>query len=83
MIDHRDGIMANNAFSNLRWATSSENRMNSKHRSDCSSKYTGVYFYKSRGKWCSYSMLNERCKFLGYYDDEKEAAERYNEEAIK
>ena len=43
-VDHIDGSRTNNNWENLRYATSSENGMNAKHRTDGSSVYKGVNY---------------------------------------
>ena len=44
-----------------------------KTRSEYSSKYRGVSWYKPRGKWVSHIMINYKTNFLGYYNNEEEA----------
>ena len=83
IVDHIDGNKLNNCVSNLRWASNSENGMNRKPQRNKFSKYKGVYFNKHHNKWCARIMSNDKRKHLGYYDDEKEAAAKYNEAAIE
>jgi hypothetical protein len=47
------------------------------------SKYKGVTWFKKNKKWGAQIRMDGKNKFLGLYDCEKEAALRYNEEAIK
>jgi len=42
-----------------------------------SSKYTGVTFNKSNGKWKSQIVINKRNKCLGYFNTEIEASYEY------
>jgi len=42
-----------------------------------SSKYTGVYFHKARGKWMAKIQLNGKYIYLGSYINEEDAAEAY------
>lgn len=50
-IDHQDGDTANNRWTNLRYATSSQNKMNRGARSDNTSGFKGVSFDRRRGTW--------------------------------
>ncbi len=50
-VDHIDKVRTNNNINNLRWATYSENRMNSNISSDNKSGYSGVYYRKDNNKW--------------------------------
>ena len=50
-VDHIDTNRLNNKLDNLRWATNSENMMNSKIRTNNTSGSKGVYFDKSSKKW--------------------------------
>ena len=83
MVDHYDGNKINNCVSNLRWATRSENGMNQKPRLNTSSKYKGVSFDKHVNKWRSRIRLDKKLIHIGFFSNENEAAQRYNEEAIK
>ena len=83
LVDHSDRIKTNNYISNLRWATNSENAMNRKPHRNTSSKHKGVFFDKRDNKWRAQIMIDNKRTYLGYFSNEKEAAQRYNEEAIK
>ena len=82
-VDHVDGVKTNNVVSNLWWATTSENAMNQKPHLNQTSKYKGVHFYNRDKKWIARIMINKKHLYLGGFDHETEAAQRYNEEAIK
>jgi hypothetical protein len=45
------------------------------------SKFVGVTWNKSHKKWEAYIQINGKLKRLGYFDDEKEAACKYDEQA--
>ena len=47
------------------------------------SKYIGVSWSKVMNKWQCHIMVNYKSIFLGLYDDEKEAAAKYNEACVK
>ena len=73
-IDHIDGNGLNNAWSNLREATTSQNAMNQKVRSDSTSGIKGVSYDKRRDMWYVYIDVNKKRKHLGRYETMQEAA---------
>ena len=82
-VDHIDGSRTNNHRENLRYATTSENGMNAKNRTDGSSVYKGVSYHGHTKKWMSQIGLNRKNIYLGIYSSEREAAEVYNAAAIE
>lgn len=72
-IDHIDGNGLNNAVSNLREATPSQNMMNQRTRCDSSSGVKGVSFDKCRNKWYAYINANGKRTMLGRFDNKSEA----------
>jgi hypothetical protein len=77
LVDHIDGDTTNNNVNNLRWVTRSQNNLNvNKYRGNFTSQYKGVY--KKGRKW----VCQFRRKNYGYFNTEREAAERYNHIAI-
>jgi len=74
VVDHIDGNSLNNNPYNLREATNGQNRMNTKSNKNSSSKYKGVGWNKSSGKWAARFRLESVEKHLGYFEDEFEAA---------
>lgn len=66
-IDHRDGNPANDRWKNLRPATSSQNKMNNRKRSDNTSGYRGVWFEKRRNHWIAEIMVDGRKHSLGSF----------------
>ena len=73
-IDHIDGNGLNNAWSNLREATISQNAMNQRVRSDSTSGIKGVSYDKKRDMWYVYIDVNKKRKHLGRYETMQEAA---------
>jgi hypothetical protein len=82
-VDHIDGSRTNNNWENLRYATSSENGMNAKHRTDGSSVYKGVNYQTQAKKWKAQIGFNRQRIYLGIFPSEREAAEAYNTAAIE
>ena len=78
-VDHIDHDKTNNCLTNLRWATNSENQMNSIKQRNTNNKYKGVHF--EHGRWRVRIKTNGKFKHVGLFDDEKEAARAYNEQA--
>lgn len=76
-VDHKDLNRTNNRWVNLRDATDSQNKANSKLQSNNTSGYKGVRWIEARKKYMSYF----RKKPVGYFDDPKEAHEAYMEMA--
>ena len=77
-IDHIDKNSANNKVENLRWATRSENCLNTKTRSDNTSGERNIYFCKQKNKWTIKMMVDKKETSYGFYDtfeDAKKAKE--------
>jgi hypothetical protein len=81
-VDHKNGNPLDNQRVNLRICTQSQNMGNAKKRKNVSSKFKGVSFYKSRGKWEAYIKANGVFVKLGYFATEIEAAKAYDNAAI-
>ena len=82
--DHINGKRLDNRKANLRAATFSQNIWNSKKVSTPTySKYKGVTYRKSSGKWLAMISLNSRQIFLGSFEDEAQAAKAYDRAAKK
>jgi len=77
-IDHKNNDKLDNRKENLRFCTRSQNNANQSVRGK-TSKYKGVFFHKKRGKWAS----SFDYKWIGYFDDEIEAAKAYDVKALE
>ena len=82
-IDHIDGNRLNNQKSNLRFATSSQNKINRGPRKDNKSGYKGVSWHKQRNCWAVRLMINGKYQHLGLFQDKHKAAQVYNDNALK
>ena len=76
--DHRNGNRLDNRRCNLRICTRSQQAMNSKKRSGCSSCYKGVMWAADWQKWKAKIKLDGKQRFLGHFDSEQRAARAYN-----
>lgn len=83
-VDHESRDKLDNRIQNLRECpTKGHNTINSKPRSDNTSKYKGVTWHKNIGKWhCSVFKQGKRY-YVGIFDDVEEAALAYNKKAIE
>ena len=75
VIDHIDGNGSNNAISNLRDVTRSENQRNLKTRCESKSGFTGVSWCSARKKWAVRITNNGKYIMLGRYGDLDKAIE--------
>lgn len=69
-IDHKDGNRSNNRIDNLREVTYQQN-----HHNRTTAK--GYCFNKTRNKFISQIMLNNKNIYLGRFDTEQEARQAY------
>jgi hypothetical protein len=84
--DHKDRDGLNNQKSNLRWATASEQRMNTSIASNNTSGYRGVYFARDKPRkspWKSRIEPHGEAITLGYFETKEEAALAYNVAAVE
>jgi len=82
VVDHINHNGLDNRKANLRLATEQQNTWNKRKQvGDYSSKYKGVAWVKSKQRWRSKITCNSRDISLGYFDDEKTAAEAYDDKA--
>jgi AP2 domain-containing protein len=81
--DHKDGNGLNNQRHNLRECTHIQNMQNGLIKSNNTSGYKGVSWYKNYGKWLSRIVVNRQRVCLGYFDDIIDAAMAYDNAAKK
>lgn len=86
LIDHKDTIRSNNAWSNLREADENQNAHNKGMSSHNTSGIKGVSWYAAKNKWQAYVGEEGKQTYLGLYES-REAAEAavisYRESAHK
>jgi hypothetical protein len=82
-VDHINGNRHDNRLENLRWCNQSTNAQNQRRtkRTD-SNPYTGVSKLKNN-KYRCYIVKDYKQIFLGTFKNPEEAANKYNEEALK
>jgi hypothetical protein len=84
-IDHIDGNPSNNAISNLRLATSSQQKQNKRVQSNNRSGLKGAYYHACRRgkKWRSQIKVGDTLIFLGYFHTPEEAHAAYASAAVE
>jgi hypothetical protein len=83
VVDHIDGAILNNRRSNLRICTREQNVRNSAKRRRAASRYKCVGFDKKLGRWFARFRYKSMHLWLGYFDDEAEAARAYDRKAVE
>lgn len=79
-IDHCNHNKLDCRRANMRVCTRQQNSRNMLRHRDSVSIYKGVSWSKEKGKWES-RIYNNKSIFLGYFNDETEAAKIYNTKA--
>lgn len=83
VVDHINGNTLDNQKCNLRICSLKENARNKRKLKLKTSKYKGVHWSKNTNKWRATIQINGKNKHLGLFKNEKEAANTYNNAAIK
>jgi len=77
--DHINMDRLDNRRENLRVCNRSQNMLNTKAHSDNASGMKGVSWDKKKRKWRARIFINNREKWLGYFDQIIDAAHAYDE----
>jgi len=81
-VDHRNHNTLDNRKKELRAIIGRENQWNMiRHTKNASSKYKGVSWSKHAAKWHCQIGYNKKMLHIGYYDNEKDAANAYDDKA--
>jgi len=83
IVDHINHNGLDNRKENLRICNNKQNRINSLKHKELTSKYKGVYFEKIKRKYRADIRIDKKLKFIGLFKNEIDAAEAYNQAALK
>jgi hypothetical protein len=83
LVDHKDGNRGNNCRANLRLCTRAENQRNMHKQNGSVSRFKGVAYDRRCDKWVGRCWYAGGDHFLGYYDDEAEAARAHDRRAVE
>lgn len=76
-VNHKDCNKLNNHIDNLEFVTNRENTNYRFRHTDKSSSFAGVTWNKRRNKWQSQKMINGKRTYLGLFDSELDAHNKY------
>lgn len=80
-IDHANGEKADNRWENLRAATATQNRRNTKHKNRAG--LIGASYHASTGRYRAQIRVDGRRLFLGWFQTAEEASVAYAAAAIR
>lgn len=80
-VDHIDHNGLNNTRRNLRLCTKAENCRNARPWKNGGSKYKGVSWHKGTRKFRAKIGYERKCKWLGVFEKEEDAARAYDKKA--
>lgn len=80
-VDHINGNGCDNRRANLRAATREQNARNSRARTDGTSRFRGVSWYRPLERWRAALRGGGKTIHVGYFHNEEEAARAYDDAA--
>lgn len=83
LVDHINGNGLDDQKHNLRITSTQKNAFNQKIRSNNTSGYKGVSWYRRLNKWVARINIDYKGFTLGYFSDPVEAARAYNKKAVE
>lgn len=82
-VDHINHNGLDNRRENIRIVTKRQNTANRRKTAGSKRRYKGIHFDTRSRKWVAYVNYRKKRKYLGQYQTAREAAEAYNEAALK
>jgi hypothetical protein len=82
-VSHKNRDRLDNRRSNLREATASERAQAGTKHTATTSRFRGVSFSRSKGKWVARISVQSRRIYLGAFRNEEDAALAYNQAALR
>lgn len=76
-VDHRNGNGLDNRLSNLRCATSQQNKHNQRAKGNNKSGYKGVFWETRSKRWLARIMIDGKTKYLGSFTNPEDAHKAY------
>jgi hypothetical protein len=83
VVDHKNRNKLDNTRDNLHVCTQQENMRNRSKQRNASSRFVGVSYCKTRGKWRARIRFDGRSIYLGEFTEEVEAARAYDRKAVE
>lgn len=83
MVDHGNHNKLDNTRENLRVCTRQQNTHNNRKHVDSCSQFKGVGYNREKEKWFAKAYFEGKRIWLGYFDEEADAARAYDRTAVE